>query len=34
MIFQAFDRTLSDDEANSFMDIAYSRAKELGWVVR
>jgi phenylalanyl-tRNA synthetase beta subunit len=34
MIFQAFDRTLSDGEANSFMEKAYSMARARGWTVR
>jgi len=34
MIFQAFDRTLSDEEVNSFMKTLYEAIKERGWEVR
>ncbi len=34
MIFQSFDKTLSDDEANAFMAEVYAAAKAKGWEVR
>ena len=34
MIFQANDRTLTDEETNGFMDKVYSVVKEKGWQVR
>jgi len=34
LIFQSFDRTLSDDEANSFMQKVYDSVKSKGWEVR
>lgn len=34
MIFQATDRTLTDDEVNKFMENAYTSVKSKGWQVR
>jgi phenylalanyl-tRNA synthetase beta chain len=34
MIFQANDRTLTDEETNGFMDKVYNSVKEKGWHVR
>ncbi|HEU5114616.1 MAG TPA: phenylalanine--tRNA ligase subunit beta [Candidatus Paceibacterota bacterium] len=34
MIFQAFDRTLSDDEANAFMKPVYDAVIKNGWTAR
>jgi phenylalanyl-tRNA synthetase beta chain len=34
MIFQAFDRTLSDEEVNGFMQSLYEAVKAKGWEVR
>ncbi len=34
MIFQSFDRTLTDEEINPIMDSIYTSAKESGWEVR
>lgn len=34
MLFQAIDRTLTDDEANKFMENIYKTVKEKGWQVR
>jgi phenylalanyl-tRNA synthetase beta chain len=34
MIFQAIDRTLSDDEVNGYMQKVYGAVKEKGWEVR
>ncbi|MEN9622233.1 MAG: hypothetical protein RLZZ67_667 [Candidatus Parcubacteria bacterium] len=34
MIFQSFEKTLSDDEVNAFMQLVYSDAKGRGWEVR
>ena len=34
LIFQAFDRTLSDEEANHFMQAVYDSVQEQGWTVR
>lgn len=34
LIFQSFDRTLSDEEVNSFMEIVYRAVRENGWEVR
>lgn len=34
MIFQSFEKTLSDDEVNAFMDAVYSDVKARGWEVR
>jgi len=34
MIFQAFDRTLSDEEVNGFMQALYTAVKGKGWEVR
>lgn len=34
MLFQANDRTLTDEEVNGFMDKVYEKVKEKGWQVR
>ena len=34
MIFQSFERTLSDDEANAIMEKVYDAVKKNGWEVR
>jgi phenylalanyl-tRNA synthetase beta chain len=34
MIFQSFERTLSDDEVNSIMELVYKAVKNNGWEVR
>jgi phenylalanyl-tRNA synthetase beta chain len=34
LVFQAPDRTLTDEEANSFMENVYAAARERGWEVR
>ncbi|HEU0080996.1 MAG TPA: phenylalanine--tRNA ligase subunit beta [Candidatus Paceibacterota bacterium] len=34
MVFQSFEKTLSDDEANAFMAKVYEAAKGKGWEVR
>jgi phenylalanyl-tRNA synthetase beta chain len=34
MIFQSFEKTLSDDEVNAFMETVYTDVKAKGWEVR
>ena len=34
IVFQSFDKTLSDEEVNKIMESVYSRVKEQGWEVR
>lgn len=34
MIFQAFDRTLTDDEVNKIMETIHTEVKAKGWEVR
>ena len=34
IVFQAFDRTLTDDEVNPIMDIIYSECKNNNWEIR
>jgi phenylalanyl-tRNA synthetase beta chain len=34
LIFQSFDKTLTDDEANSYMENVYAAVRDNGWEVR
>ena len=34
LVFQSFDRTLTDEDANSRMESVYAAAKKEGWEVR
>ena len=34
LVFQSFEKTLTDDEANVQMENVYKVAKSCGWVVR